>query len=889
MNGRIWAAILALTILLSVSVHANVLLDTENQNLYQANGSQFRGRIVGDEWFNYGVTDDNKVFQFNALTQDYEYGVVGRAHGLDVVVPSGISILDPWAHWWLAVLGMAALTPEQVSQMFHQYIGPQPEKGVYAYHRLDGLVQKNRATNANYDKSPNLLVILVSFSDIAVSSSDASWGNKIFGSNQGQLNDYWAETTYDSFRFDPAAESFGTANDGIVRVSLSYAHPNPATDASAAHNIARDAIEQLDASMNFAPFDTDNDGVIEFDELQILTVIAGSEVNRGSPSVWPSAKAIENFSIDGKAFEHMVPLVAERQNMNDSTIGVIAHELGHSYFGLPDLYIGDGIGRWGLMGAGSKGSFNGAPGNSPSHFSAWSKAVIGVGDVDGIVMYDASGPIQTGIPLEFFRATDSRYRVIKLVTPDNPREYFLIENRHRSGYDRGAFDTDTSGFFANGGLAIWHVNEDQAPVVELEWPRGDQHAIAQGNLWSAGVSVTQFGPRSNATGTTSHKRNGEESGISVKNISSNSLRMTATVEVDFTYGDLPTIETFNTESVMVGDSEGVRFFGRAQDSDGSVDRVQIRVVRMDIPNAAWMDAPGGENYELRMALANGAYQAYVRAVDNQGYVGGTLGPINFTVADLPEPPVIDSVNITSQGQRLSISGVVTDPDGDAIDSVQLFFNGNFTPVEVNFVGSDGSWTYFDSAFAAGTHQVWVRAVDDTGRISGTVSRDFSVAVSTPPVLSNISITKQGQEVIIRGRAVDAESDLSAVELRFDYDTSQFPPTLYVFTLAGDWEYRRVMSPGDHTVTIRARDADRNYSNRVGPLSFNIPEVTTVNTCVEDFIMVHMAAGRAVACGVIGTDVCAAGSGDPLPGILSMEIVALSETSANVWQRVASCP
>lgn len=262
--------------------------------------------------------------------------------------------------------------------------------------------------------------------------------------------------------------------------------------------------------------------------------------------------------------------------------------------------------------------------------------------------------------------------------------------------------------------------------------------------------------------------------------------------------------------------------------------------------------------------------------------------INFTVEDLPEPPVIESVNITSQGQSLSISGVVTDPDGDAIDSVQLFFNGSFTPLEVNFVGGDGSWTNFDSAFAAGTHQVWVREVDDTGRISGTVSRDFSIAVSTPPVLSNISITKQGQEVIIRGRAVDAESDLSAVELRFDYDASQFPPTLYVFTPAGDWEYRRVMSPGDHTITIRARDAGRNFSNSIGPLSFNIPEATTGNACVEDFIMMHMAAGRAVACGVIGTDVCAAGSGGPLPGILSMEIVSLSETSANVWQRVGSC-
>ena len=43
----------------------------------------------------------------------------------------------------------------------------------------------------------------------------------------------------------------------------------------------------------------------------------------------------------------------------DATIGVMAHELGHAYFDLPDLYdtsaIGEGIGAFGLMGGGSWG------------------------------------------------------------------------------------------------------------------------------------------------------------------------------------------------------------------------------------------------------------------------------------------------------------------------------------------------------------------------------------------------------------------------------------------------------------------------------------------------------------------------------------------------------
>ena len=66
----------------------------------------------------------------------------------------------------------------------------------------------------------------------------------------------------------------------------------------------------------------------------------------------------------------------------DATIGVMAHELGHAYFDLPDLYdtsaIGEGIGAFGLMGGGSWGkkSSSEKSGATPVHLSAWSKENI---------------------------------------------------------------------------------------------------------------------------------------------------------------------------------------------------------------------------------------------------------------------------------------------------------------------------------------------------------------------------------------------------------------------------------------------------------------------------------------------------------------------------------
>ena len=62
----------------------------------------------------------------------------------------------------------------------------------------------------------------------------------------------------------------------------------------------------------------------------------------------------------------------------DATIGVMAHELGHAYFDLPDLYdtseVGAGIGYFGLMGSGSWGrkSSSEKAGATPIHLSAWS-------------------------------------------------------------------------------------------------------------------------------------------------------------------------------------------------------------------------------------------------------------------------------------------------------------------------------------------------------------------------------------------------------------------------------------------------------------------------------------------------------------------------------------
>ena len=64
------------------------------------------------------------------------------------------------------------------------------------------------------------------FAQQSFKSATNCWANKSFGASSGQLNEYWQEVSDSKFMLYPATESHGTANDGIITVSLSGNHPN---------------------------------------------------------------------------------------------------------------------------------------------------------------------------------------------------------------------------------------------------------------------------------------------------------------------------------------------------------------------------------------------------------------------------------------------------------------------------------------------------------------------------------------------------------------------------------------------------------------------------------------------------------------------------------------
>lgn len=318
-----------------------------------------------------------------------------------------------------------------------------------------------------------MLTIRVNYNDVVFHNSAASWSKKLFGYGMHQLNHYYQSISYGRFTFAPAEETQGEA-DGIITVSLPKIHPDSGSD-SAIHPDLKAALIQADPYINYSRYDQNEDGVITPKELILMFIVAGNEDAFSGPNelpgVWAHQWCVMGDSVaqlDGVQLMNCLnggnyAIFGERHEDDtinysaDATVGVIAHELGHAAFNLPDLYDttpqaaadSAGIGYFGLMGAGMWGleSLNDLYGNTPVSMMAWSK--LQNGWIAPEIMTDT---LHEQVVLH---DTDSLEYNIALL-PINEQECFLLENRAATGYDRGLFVIQ--GFY-RGGVAIWHIDQ----------------------------------------------------------------------------------------------------------------------------------------------------------------------------------------------------------------------------------------------------------------------------------------------------------------------------------------------------------------------------------------------------------------------------------------------
>ena len=391
-----------------------------------------------------------------------------------------------------------------------------------------------------------LVIIRIEFNDYKFHSDASVWSQKIFGTGDGELNHYYNEISYGKLQFEKAIETQATTNDGIITVSLNENHPNDVDDFP---NRIVEAIQLTNSYINYAQYDTDHNNAISRDELQVMFLVAGGERSTGlSPGIWAHAWCMYGGNTNAPTLDGVKLMECSTdgwysrfgeshfQHGTDATIGIIAHELGHSALGLPDLYdtdldgVSEGIGNFGLMGAGNWGkkSITESPGMTPTHMTGWSKMQSGF--VDPIVIENNSST------LEFRGTSYIDYQLYKITT-QRSGEYFLVENRTNNGYDRGLSLLKGNTF--TGGLSILHIddnvydnNDETHKLVDIEEANNvgldtGEHRGHTHNLYFSG-NVDSFTP---TTTPNSNLYNARSSGISITNISDNGASMFADIEI----------------------------------------------------------------------------------------------------------------------------------------------------------------------------------------------------------------------------------------------------------------------------------------------------------------------------------------------------------------------
>ncbi|MBI5185040.1 MAG: M6 family metalloprotease domain-containing protein [Nitrospinae bacterium] len=509
--------------------------------LRQPSGHSFEARQSGDEFHNWMETTEGYAIQFNKHSGCWEYLLPREGSAEGGLAPRikhrpVVGEMEP-LKWGIP----KKLQPPRKSI-----------QGLQAWNQSLDAGEKSLGKPARGAKS--VLVIGIDFPDRPSTYSASEISGLVFGPS-GSVSDYFKRSSYSAVSISPAHESHGTGNDGFIGwLRMPSPHPDTGYDLDSRNQqLTRDAVEMADGYIDYSSYDADGNGILEPGELSILIIVAGFDhaFHPDSPSVYGHRSVMStvgNPVLDGVILKDYAQF-GEIHRDHPATIGIIAHELGHLLFDLPDLYDtnpgngdSEGVGDFCIMGTGLWGADKGRhPGALPTYPCAWSKEFLAWGEVESVASSKAIAmPKVDANPKSIFRIN----------TPD-PDQYFLLENREFSGFDAGF--RHHAGNRSHGGVAIYHIDgrvvknkygpnlinaDSRNKGVDVEEANEGAlgHSLLDAGLSKAATRMfffkgnkTAFDP---ATLPSTKLNGGKESGISLKNISAFGKRMTLSVLIE---------------------------------------------------------------------------------------------------------------------------------------------------------------------------------------------------------------------------------------------------------------------------------------------------------------------------------------------------------------------
>jgi len=386
----------------------------------QPDGTKISVFLKGDEWVNWMESADGYTLMYDSL----QYVVYAQTDRQGNLTPSNIQFGS----------GTMPATANITKGLRYS------EAQTNTLMQIRGMTQ-NAATRASNVYLPTtgtvkLLCILVNFSDKAFIKTPAEFdalmnqvGYNAAGA-KGSVRDYYLENSYGLLDLQ-------TTIVGPVTLSNTSAYY-----ATRGQEFANEVADLADQLVDFSEFANENDKVGGFHIIYAGHTGTNEQIwphkgSLGSP-VTKDGVELFDYSCSPELRRGLIP-------SNDiTTIGVIAHELGH-LFGAGDYYnINNsfrGSGAWDLLG---RGNWN-DDGHLPAHINPYQKIQFG---------WITPQVLTTEITVSDMPSTTENPVVYKIMA-NTDGEHYLLENRQMVG-----FDTELRG----SGLLIWHI------AANVAWP-----------------------------------------------------------------------------------------------------------------------------------------------------------------------------------------------------------------------------------------------------------------------------------------------------------------------------------------------------------------------------------------------------------------------------------
>lgn len=405
------------------------------QKIMQPDGTQVPIRVAGDHIFGYKLTLAGEMV---------ELGPDGFLHYVELT-PAGRRLAGRYG---------AGNNPGGGS--WEPYLVREIRKGNAPYFSRPSSAGKFCRETKSGIRKVKCPVLLVEFEDVKFTVDDpVAAFNGLLNGASGSAADYFNSNFQGICTFSFHIEGVMALPYPVAHFG---AHSGTFNDTDVKKLVKEACRMASEGGFDFSAFDSDADGIVE----NVAIIFAGhSESEGGSPdAIWPHQQNVldENIACNGVriASYSCTSELKGAQGDTLSAIGTFCHEFAHS-LGLPDLYDTNGEleglspALYGTLSIMDKGNFL-DEGRTPPFFSAIEREILGIGEVVDLVP-------DTSYVLSPVSASSRIYRI----NASNEGEYFLLEFRNRSRWDR---------HIGGSGLVVYHI--DKSPAINGGLPSSDR-------------------------------------------------------------------------------------------------------------------------------------------------------------------------------------------------------------------------------------------------------------------------------------------------------------------------------------------------------------------------------------------------------------------------------